>query len=326
MSKNSGLRVAITDSVIDGIEEHCFSEVNHEVGGFLIGKIEEKLTTISAFVASTKAQSHQTSLTFTHEAWDEVYQVMATDYPGENLVGWYHSHPGFGVFMSDYDSFIQQNFFASRGQVALVVDPLEGASAWFRWRDKSIEKLSTSKTRRDGLGGEAVDQVAGHVATKPGGRLSAFTPQTIVFGFVAALMLVLIGFFAGYSGRGNNDDSQTRLLFENESFRSSLLQNTTFVAKGDPKRTTFYVRYRLTNFELASGAWMEILRLRFGATQQELVKANPGMDFNTVPEVVVLPMKGWKTPPKAIAVVEPSPTTKGTPSPKPTQSTSGGTP
>ncbi len=33
-----------------------------------------------------------------------------------SIVGWYHSHPGFGVEFSDMDMFIQKNFFSSAGR------------------------------------------------------------------------------------------------------------------------------------------------------------------------------------------------------------------
>jgi hypothetical protein len=42
------------------------------------------------------------------------------------IVGWYHSHPGYGVEFSEMDVFIQKNFFSSPTQVGLVTDPLGG--------------------------------------------------------------------------------------------------------------------------------------------------------------------------------------------------------
>ena len=40
------------------------------------------------------------------------------------IVGWYHTHPDFGIFLSDYDVFIHQHFFSGPGQIALVIDPV----------------------------------------------------------------------------------------------------------------------------------------------------------------------------------------------------------
>ena len=58
------------------------------------------------------------------------------------IVGWYHSHPGFGVFLSEHDLFIQQNFFSNPQQVAWVYDPHTDEEGCFGWIGGNIEKLS----------------------------------------------------------------------------------------------------------------------------------------------------------------------------------------
>ena len=49
-------------------------------------------------------------------------------FPGrpEMVVGWYHSHPGFGCWLSGVDINTQQSFEAlSERAVAVVVDPIQ---------------------------------------------------------------------------------------------------------------------------------------------------------------------------------------------------------
>ena len=58
------------------------------------------------------------------------------------MLGWYHSHPGFGVFLSEHDLFIQQNFFSNPQQVAWVFDPHTDEEGCFGWIGGNIEKLS----------------------------------------------------------------------------------------------------------------------------------------------------------------------------------------
>lgn len=44
----------------------------------------------------------------------------------EMVVGWYHSHPGFGCWLSGVDINTQQSFEAlSERAVAVVVDPIQ---------------------------------------------------------------------------------------------------------------------------------------------------------------------------------------------------------
>jgi hypothetical protein len=58
------------------------------------------------------------------------------------IVGWYHSHPGFGVEFSEMDLFIHRNFFPGPGQIAYVTDPLGGMEAICVNLDGGIRELS----------------------------------------------------------------------------------------------------------------------------------------------------------------------------------------
>lgn len=114
----------------------------------LVGNIEAGVTNIVGFVPATSASAEQISLTFTHEVWAEILTVVNKDFPEYQIVGWYHTHPSFGLFLSQYDEFIQRNFFAEQGQVALVIDPIAGELAWFAERGKKVEEFGRVKTRR----------------------------------------------------------------------------------------------------------------------------------------------------------------------------------
>ena len=63
-------------------------------------------------------------------------------YPNERIVGWYHSHPGFGVFLSEHDTFIHQNFFSSPDQVAWVYDPHTDEEGCFGWIDGEMHRIA----------------------------------------------------------------------------------------------------------------------------------------------------------------------------------------
>lgn len=116
--------------VVWGHAEGC---LDREVGGVLLGTITEAGAEIEVALPALKADGHRTHVTFTHEVWEEIHQIVDRDHPGRRIVGWYHSHPGFGIFLSEYDLFIQRNFFSGEHQVALVVDPHAGTLGWFGW-------------------------------------------------------------------------------------------------------------------------------------------------------------------------------------------------
>jgi proteasome lid subunit RPN8/RPN11 len=158
MAKIDGRQLHIDESVRAATEEHCFSRIDVEVGGFLLGNITESEVKVSASQPAETAQSGQTQLTFTHEAWDEVLSKMETEFAGLEIVGWYHSHPGFGCFLSDYDIFIQENFFSSPGQHALVIDPVSGEEAVLTAKEGTARTITTGKTSTPALGEGLVEQ------------------------------------------------------------------------------------------------------------------------------------------------------------------------
>ncbi len=147
----SNFEIICPDEQMAKIEEHCFSETKVEVGGFLIGKIGENATTVTQAVAAKHTVGQSTQLTFTHDSWNEIYAHMENLPSDEVLIGWYHSHPNFGVFLSEHDQFIQNNFFKNRGQITIVVDPVRGRRGWFTSVNGKIQahgkELDTMKKR-----------------------------------------------------------------------------------------------------------------------------------------------------------------------------------
>jgi proteasome lid subunit RPN8/RPN11 len=139
-------------AVLETIETHAFSDVKREVGGILIGTFDDDAANVSAALPALKATGSQTNVTFTHEVWDEVLAVIERDHPGERIVGWYHTHPGFGLFLSEYDTFIHKNFFSDPRMLALVIDPVAGNLGWFVWRDNEVVLDSTAPTTTPALG------------------------------------------------------------------------------------------------------------------------------------------------------------------------------
>ena len=147
MTKSETPRVRLEPAARAAVEEHCFSRVDVEVGGFLLGSIAGLDVTVSAAHPALAAESAQTHLTITHEAWDEILGSLDSRYPGMVIVGWYHSHPGFGIFLSDYDIFIQHNFFSAPGQFALVIDPLIGRYGMFTATADKAELFDEGSTQ-----------------------------------------------------------------------------------------------------------------------------------------------------------------------------------
>ena len=135
--------------VREQVYDHVFGHLGGEVGGVLVGDfLTNTAASVTGAIPALQADGQRASVTFTHEAWAEIHSVLERRFPDKRIVGWYHSHPGFGIFLSDHDLFIHQNFFSDPAQLALVVDPYAGVEGVFGWEGKQIVKLVERPTSR----------------------------------------------------------------------------------------------------------------------------------------------------------------------------------
>ena len=135
------------------IYDHVFGHPEAEVGGVLVGRTStDGRPEIQACIPALRAEGRRASVTFTHDSWSDIHAAMERRFGSSaRILGWYHSHPGFGVFLSDHDVFIHRNFFSDPSQIAYVVDPLAGREGVFGWRAGEVEKLFERPTLRDPL-------------------------------------------------------------------------------------------------------------------------------------------------------------------------------
>ncbi len=135
--------IFITEEVLRDIVDYSKTQLTREIGGVLVGGYYthegREFITIEAYIKASKAISHAASLTFTHEALHEVNNIKTDKYDDFFIVGWHHTHPNYGVFLSSYDMFIQKNFWNLPWQVALVVDPCRETIGFLRWKRNRME-------------------------------------------------------------------------------------------------------------------------------------------------------------------------------------------
>lgn len=120
-------------AVLPQIRRHARASMDAEVCGVLIGDFSDGVARVSACIAGENAREAGAHVTFTQETWQHIYTVKDAQFPGTMVLGWYHSHPGFGIFLSDYDLFIHRNFFAAPHQIAWVFDPHSDDEGCFGW-------------------------------------------------------------------------------------------------------------------------------------------------------------------------------------------------
>jgi len=145
--KDKHANVRISTEVARQIRQHARSNLKNEVCGVLIGGFEDGGTHVRACISGANAAQGGAHVTFTQDTWEHIYKIKDRDFPDERIVGWYHSHPGFGIFLSDHDTFIHKNFFSAPEQVAWVFDPHSDEEGCFGWHGGHLEAHPALRVR-----------------------------------------------------------------------------------------------------------------------------------------------------------------------------------
>lgn len=281
-------------SVIDVARDHANKHVDREVGGILLGTLDGDTASVQVALPALQAVGHRAQVTFTHEVWEDILTTVDREYPDLRIVGWYHSHPGFGIFLSEYDKFIHRSFFADPKMLALVVDPHSGEHGWFGWVAEDVELL----LKEFGKPAHSTPaQAAPSRAVDP-------RPRRAV-SILAALGLVTAGFVGGYStglftdepqqlapATAVSDEQWTRAQDEIVSLEAALAQAEADAAQQStprsqppanvverpplPAHVTYRVRRGDNLWVLAESFYGD------GRRYRRLVRANPGTSANAI--------------------------------------------
>ncbi len=132
--------VYIYQEVIETIKILCSKSIS-EIFGYLIGSIliwnnviyiiiEESIF-LEDIIYSDKFLTSQ--IVGTAGAYQKEFDRLKKMRRKKNLriVGWWHSHPDFGCFLSSTDLLTQKYFFHKSFQVAMVVDPSRNEFEFF---------------------------------------------------------------------------------------------------------------------------------------------------------------------------------------------------
>jgi proteasome lid subunit RPN8/RPN11 len=142
--RGAGFGVVVKRSVLNAVNRHGQSAPNIEVCGVLVGNVcrdaAGPFLHVEAAIRGDFAGGSAAQVTFTAETWSHIQGVMEREHPDQRIVGWYHTHPGFGIFLSDMDLFIHGNFFNLPWQVAFVYDPVSGEEGMFVWREGKAQR------------------------------------------------------------------------------------------------------------------------------------------------------------------------------------------
>jgi len=137
VGNDAPISVFLTKTACNQAMRHASSDLENEVGGVLVGKWCADPETLQQYIVITATlparftQQGSVFLTFTQDSLVDFHEKIDEEYPEDAIVGWYHTHPHMGVFLSHYDAWLHNHFFPEPWQVALVMEPHTEVGGFF---------------------------------------------------------------------------------------------------------------------------------------------------------------------------------------------------
>lgn len=247
------LRICVLPGAYEAMLQHAKSSLDNEVCGVMLGQLKKDSSgpflMIEDVIQGQAAQSAPAKVTYTAETWTYIHKEQESRDPNLKMVGWYHTHPRFGIFLSSYDQFIHENFFSVEPwMVAFVIDPVKDEEGFFYWSRGKITRalrhwIGDQPRLSDGSEFDGRDIQDDHNAQAPAPRIqrpgheqAAAAPAIVPMqedlglgGFSNTIVLGLMGLFLVYL-------LMTLILPDKNSQtlkKMAMLQESTLMVQGD---------------------------------------------------------------------------------------------
>lgn len=138
--------VSHRQQALSQVRAHSITNLRSELGGVLLGHAyrngERLMVEVIAALPARNDDHGPIHFTFTADAWSQIHHDRTAQYPNLEIVGWFHTHPGLGVFYSSDDVVVHTAAFTLPWHVGLVVDPLGNHASYFGWQDGILAPIA----------------------------------------------------------------------------------------------------------------------------------------------------------------------------------------
>lgn len=138
--------VIIKPQALRQVHQHAISNMRSELGGFLLGHAFQNEgrhhILIETALPALSDDHGPVHFTFGADSWSECHRRKDALFPDLRIIGWYHTHPGLGVFYSSDDVIVHSAGFVMPWHVGLVVDPVRNEASFFGWVEGDLACLS----------------------------------------------------------------------------------------------------------------------------------------------------------------------------------------
>jgi 26S proteasome regulatory subunit N11 len=132
MAKGACLFVAESaiDSIIDQAEG---GQADREVMGLMMGSIfrdDDGEYAVVTDAITSGLDADEISVRFDKDCMEDLFESIDRC-GGSEVVGWYHSHPGYGCYLSERDIMTHRGLFGDDTGFAMVIDPSDSSIVVF---------------------------------------------------------------------------------------------------------------------------------------------------------------------------------------------------
>lgn len=138
-----GVSIFVSEEALNNMIHHAEEVDSKEIMGLMMGityNDEEGNYSIVSGIATSGLDSDDVSVRFNRESLEELFESLDS-FENEVIVGWYHSHPGFGSYLSDTDIKTHKGIFGEESGYAIVIDPSDSTLMVFTVKNgESVEE------------------------------------------------------------------------------------------------------------------------------------------------------------------------------------------
>ncbi|MDR2846665.1 MAG: Mov34/MPN/PAD-1 family protein [Candidatus Methanoplasma sp.] len=141
-----GARLFVSENAVNNMIEHADrgADVRKEIMGLMMGTVfkdNEGEYALVTDIATGDLEADEVSVRFDPASMEKLFGSIDSS-EGRDIVGWYHSHPGFGCYLSDVDIRTHEGIFGNDTGFAIVIDPDQKTVAAFDCRDHIPGKVT----------------------------------------------------------------------------------------------------------------------------------------------------------------------------------------
>jgi proteasome lid subunit RPN8/RPN11 len=184
--RSTGLDIIVRRSALSCIRAHGDANPDLDTYGILVGNLYRDAKGPYLLVEQIIQTESAGGRDFSADTWQNIQVIMDREYPESRIVGWYRTHPGHGVFLTEGDRGLHESYFGVPWQAALIYNPQLRETGIFSTRAGSLLGIDFLVESDQQAAPQRVSKIRGAAA-----QVGRFMLALIALGLFAAMGYLL---------------------------------------------------------------------------------------------------------------------------------------